>query len=152
MAAPNIVNVAQIYGETVTGAIGTGLTAFLSNGSSSNYVYKVNTIMISNVDGSTDTTVRVAFVDNGTTRYLAYDIDLIAKTTLIVLSKDQAVYLEENDNISASCTTSGDAQIIISYEKIIDYLIEESFIENREDYNIPREVIAEASLSFDKIK
>tara|TARA_R100001015_G_C4605784_1_gene160834 strand:- start:13 stop:264 length:252 start_codon:yes stop_codon:yes gene_type:complete len=46
-------------------------------------------------------------------------------------------------------------KIVISretYEKIIDYLIEESFIETREDYDIPREVIAEASLSFDKIK
>tara|TARA_B100001173_G_C15918405_1_gene517346 strand:+ start:72 stop:434 length:363 start_codon:yes stop_codon:yes gene_type:complete len=120
MAAPNIVNVAQIYGRTVTGAIGTGLSAFLTNSSSSNYVYKVNTIMVSNVDGSTDTTIRVAFVDNGTTRYIAYDVDLIAKTTLIVLSKDQAVYLEENDSISASCTTSSDAQIVISYEAIID--------------------------------
>tara|TARA_R100000322_G_scaffold93782_1_gene58321 strand:+ start:296 stop:565 length:270 start_codon:yes stop_codon:yes gene_type:complete len=45
-------------------------------------------------------------------------------------------------------------KIVISrekYEKIIDYLIEESFIEDREDWCIPREVIAEASLSFNKI-
>ena len=120
MAAPNIVNVAQIYGRTVTGAVTTSLNSFLTNSASSNYVYKVNTIMISNVDGVNDTTVRVSFNDNGTNRYLAYDIDLIAKTTLIVLSKDQAVYLEEGDSIRASATTSSDAQIVISYEAIID--------------------------------
>ena len=120
MAQPNIVNVAQIYGETVSGSIGTGLTSVLSNGSGSNYVYKVNAIMISNVDGTNDTTVRVAFVNNGITNYLAYDIDCIAKTTLIVLSKDTSIYLEENDNISVSATTTNDAQYVISYEKIID--------------------------------
>lgn len=120
MAAPNIVNVAQIYGNTVSGAIGTSLSAVLTNSSSSNYVYKVNCIMISNVDGTNDTTVRVAFNNNGTNHYLAYDVDCIAKTTLIVLSKDTAIYLEENDSIRVSATTSSDAQYVISYERIID--------------------------------
>tara|TARA_B100001250_G_C19641992_1_gene718714 strand:+ start:519 stop:881 length:363 start_codon:yes stop_codon:yes gene_type:complete len=120
MAAPNIVNVATIQGATNSAALGTGLTAIVSNGSGSNYVYKINTIMVSNVDGTNDVTVRVAFVNNGTTHYLAYDVDCIAKTTLIVLSKDQAIYLEENDSISASATVASDAQIIISYETLID--------------------------------
>ena len=120
MAAPNIVNVAQIYGETVSGAVPTSLTQVLANGVGSNYVYKVNTIMISNVDGTNDTTVRVSFNNNGTNHYLAYDVDCIAKTTLIVLSKDTSIYLEENDSIRVSATTSSDAQYIISYEKIID--------------------------------
>lgn len=120
MAAPNIVNVDQIYGRTVGAALGTALTAVLTNSAASNYVYKVNTIMVSNVDGTNDVTVRVSFNDSGTARYLAYDIDCIAKTTLIVLSKDQAIYLEEGDSISASATVAGDAQIVISYEAIID--------------------------------
>jgi len=120
MAAPNIVNVAQIYGNTVSGAVGTSLSAVLTNASGSNYVYKVNCIMISNVDGANDTTVRVAFNNNGTNHYLAYDVDCIAKTTLIVLSKDTAVYLEENDSIRVSATTASDAQYVISYERIID--------------------------------
>jgi len=120
MAAPNIVNVAQIYGRTGGANIGTSLAAVLTNSAGSNYVFKVNTIMISNVDGTNDTTVRLTFNDNGTARYLLYDVDLIAKTTLIALSKDQAIYLEEGDSISASATTANDAQIVISYEQIID--------------------------------
>ena len=120
MAAPNIVNVAQIYGRTTSGLAGTGLTSVLSNGAGSNYVIKVNSIMLSNIDGSNDTTVRVAFVNNGSTHYMAYDVDLIAKTSLIVLSKDNSVYLEENDNISLSATTSNDCHYVIAYEEIID--------------------------------
>ena len=46
MAAPNIVNVAQIYGNTVSGAVGTSLSAVLTNASGSNYVYKVNCIIV----------------------------------------------------------------------------------------------------------
>lgn len=120
MAAPNIVSVAQIYGRTVSGAVGTSLSAVLTNSNGSNYVYKVNSIMIANKDGTNDTTVRVAFVNSGSTHYLAYDIDLIAKTSLIVLSKDNSIYLEENDSISISATTSSDADYVVSYEAIID--------------------------------
>lgn len=46
-------------------------------------------------------------------------------------------------------------KIVISretYEKILDYLIYDGFIETREDFDIPREVISEASISFNKIK
>jgi len=120
MAAPNIVNVATINGRTTGAAVGTALTAVLTNAAASNYVYKVNTIMIANIDGTNDTTVRLTFNDNGVARYLLYDVDLIAKTTLIALSKDQSIYLEEGDSISVSATTSGDAHITISYEEIID--------------------------------
>ena len=99
-------------------AIGTSATTLYTAPAGTTGI--IHAIYISNVDGTNDVTVRVAFVNNGTTHYLAYDVDCIAKTTLIVLSKDQAIYLEENDSISASATVASDAQIIISYETLID--------------------------------
>jgi len=74
------------------------------------------------------------------------------------LREDDYAYSLYNGRVVISYNSDNEFQvgkIVISretYEKIIDYLIEESFIENREDYNIPREVIAEASVTFDKIK
>tara|TARA_R100001163_G_C5021822_1_gene164440 strand:+ start:259 stop:540 length:282 start_codon:yes stop_codon:yes gene_type:complete len=38
------------------------------------------------------------------------------------------------------------------YEAIVDYLVEEGFVENRDDSNIPKEILGEACLSFDRIK
>ena len=38
------------------------------------------------------------------------------------------------------------------YEAIVDYLVDEGFVENRDDVMIPREIIAEACLSFYKIQ
>ena len=61
------------------------------------------------------------------------------------ISNDRVVVSYNSDNEFAI------EKIVISrenYEKVVDYLIEESFIEDREDYNIPREVLSEASLLF----
>jgi len=38
------------------------------------------------------------------------------------------------------------------YEAIVDYLVDEGFVENRDDVMIPREIIAEACLSFYRIQ
>ena len=61
MAAPNIVNVATITGKLAVQAIGTSPTAIVSNSSSSNKVFKVNALYISNVDGTASATVNVYF-------------------------------------------------------------------------------------------
>lgn len=64
------------------------------------------------------------------------------------ISHNRVVISYDSDN------TFPIGKIVISretYEKIVDYLIEEGFIEDREDTDIPREVLAEASLSFEKI-
>ncbi len=73
--------------------------------------------------------------------------------------EDDYVCSISNDRVVVSYNSDNQfpiGKIVISreaYEKIVDYLIEENFIKNdRESYSIPREVMAEASLSFDKVK
>jgi|TARA_Y100000033_G_scaffold9154_1_gene8323 hypothetical protein len=38
------------------------------------------------------------------------------------------------------------------YEAIVDYLVDEGFVKNRDDSSIPREILAEACLSFSRIQ
>jgi len=53
MAAPNIVNVTAITGKTsVTDLTSTSATTVVSNAASSNKVFKINSLIVSNVDGS----------------------------------------------------------------------------------------------------
>ena len=62
MAAPNIVNVTSIFGFTTTIALTTTAGAvLLANASSSGKVFKINTIIASNVDGTNDGAVTIAF-------------------------------------------------------------------------------------------
>ena len=120
MAAPNLKNIATIFGNTDSALLTTTLTSIVTNSSSSGKVYKINTIMVSNIDGTNDAVIDVAFSDNGTARYLGYQMALPASTTLVITSRDQPIYLEENDSIQAKCNTSSDAHIVISYEDMAD--------------------------------
>ena len=62
MAAPNIVNVSTITAKTVGAALGTTLTTdILANAASSGKVFKINTIVVSNVDGTNSANVTVDY-------------------------------------------------------------------------------------------
>lgn len=121
MAAPNIVNVTSIYGKTM----GVGLTTSTTAGiltCASNKVLKINTIILSNVDGGNNADATVYFYDsNVTARYaLAYTVTVPADSSLVIVGKDNPIYLEENDQIEGGASATGDIDIIISYEEIDD--------------------------------
>lgn len=121
MAAPNIVNVTSIYGKTMGAALGlTATTDILT--CSANKVLKINTIILSNVDGTNNADATVYFYDSDvTTRYaLAYTVTVPADSSLVIVGKDNPIYLEENDQIEAGASATGDINIIISYEEIDD--------------------------------
>ena len=121
MAAPNVVNVTTIYGKT------TGLA--LTNSSqdvltcATDKLLKLNSIIVANVDGSNQDQVTVGWynADNTTTFKLASTVNVPADSTLVVLGKDSPIYLEEGDKITAfGVATSGDLEIIVSYEELDD--------------------------------
>jgi hypothetical protein len=121
MAAPNIVNVTSIYGKTLGAALGTTTTTdILTCGS--NKVLKVNSITVTNVDGTNDADATVYFYDSSAAaRYaLAYLINVPARGALVVIGKDNPIYLEESDQIEAGASATSDLQITISYEEIDD--------------------------------
>jgi hypothetical protein len=120
MAAPNIVNVSAIYGKTVGAALGTSSSDILTNSAGSNKVLKVNSIYISNIDGTNNADVTVTWYDSsGTATYnLAKTVTVPADATLVVVDKESHIYLEEGDKISALASASGDLEITISYDEI----------------------------------
>ena len=121
MAAPNIVNVTSIYGKTMGAALGTTTTTDLLT-CGANKVLKINSIIVSNVDGSTAADVTIYFYDSSAaSRYaLAYTITVPADATLVVVGKDNPIYLEESDQIEGGASAVSDLQVIISYEEIDD--------------------------------
>jgi hypothetical protein len=121
VAAPNIVNVAAIYGKTAMAALAdTSNTVLLNNPASSGKVFKVNTIMVANKDGASpcDITIRLYSQDDagGTGYYLASTISVPADATLDLLSKP--IYLEEDRSIYAMAGVGGDLDVVASYEEI----------------------------------
>ncbi len=117
MAAPNIVNVATITGKSVTGALGTSTATLLQNSASSNKVFKINTILVSNVDGTNSATAAISLYD-GTDRYIAKGITVPAGATVVLIDKNSTFYLEENRHIRGDASAAGDLEYIISYEEL----------------------------------
>lgn len=125
MAAPNIVNVSSILGKTDQYALSSASqTTILNNAASSDDVLKVNMIQVANVDGTNacDITVDVhsAAGGGGTAFSLIATASVAADSSLVVLDKNTAIYLEENMSITATAGTANDLEVIISYEQITD--------------------------------
>ena len=123
MANPNLVNVAAIYGNNSSVSLTTtSATSVVSNAASSGKVYKINMIMVANVDGTNAADITInkysAAALGGTAFPIASTISVPADATLIVLDKTTALYLLENESIGATAGTASDLVVTCSWEEI----------------------------------
>jgi len=120
MSAPNLVNVSTITAKSVQANLGTTLTTeILANAGSSGKVFKVNNIIVANIDGSSAVNISVFITKSGGSPIaIASTISCPADATLVVVDKNTALYLEEGDNIEAGARENSDATITINYEEL----------------------------------
>ena len=123
MANPNIVNVTTIYGNSSQTALSTtSATSLVSNAAASGKVFKINSIVVANVDGTAaaDVTVNVysAAALGGTAFAIASTISVPADASLIVTDKTTSFYLLENQSIGATAGTANDLVVTASWEEI----------------------------------
>lgn len=117
MANPNIVNVTSIFGKTFAGALTTSTVALLTNPADSGAIYKVNMVVVSNVDGATAAEVTLS-IGSSVFFPIASTVTVPSDSTLVVSSKETSFYLEEGWEIRGLASANGDLNVIISYEII----------------------------------
>ena len=123
MAAPNIVNVSAIYGKVVTADLtSTSAISVLSNAASSGKVFKLDSLVVANTDTANAVNITVnhysAAALGGTATALASTVSIPANSTLVVISKLNMIYLEENMSIGAVAGTASKLKVVCSYEDI----------------------------------
>ena len=123
MANPNIAAVTTIYGNTSTTSLTTtNATSIVSNASSSGKVYKINTIMVANVDGTSAADITINLYSaaglGGSATAIASTISVPADSTLIVTDKTTSFYLLEDKSIGATAGTASDLVVTCSWEEI----------------------------------
>lgn len=118
MAQPNIVNVATIFGDTAVMNVTTVASNIVANPASSGKVYKINTLLISNIDGANTCNITVGYFRGGIEYRILSTVDVPADSTLVAISKDISIYLEEGDYIRLSAAANNDLNAILSYEEI----------------------------------
>jgi len=120
MSNPNIANATSILGGTAYGNVNSVLLEVLENASNSNQVLKINTLIISNVDGATsaDVTATLSDAGGGGDVFIAKAITVPAKSNLVLISKDTGFYLLENKAINLETSVAFDLTYLLSYEII----------------------------------
>lgn len=123
MANPNIVNVTNIVGNnSLTALSTTNATSIINNAASSGKVYKVNSIVVANVDGSAaaDVTISIYSQDDlgGTAYQIVSTLSVPADASVIVTDKSTGFYLKEDQSVGATAGTSGDLVVTASWEEI----------------------------------
>ena len=129
MAAPNIVSVSSIIGESQGFELGTTLNTELIHVASDKLV-KINRISVANNDGTNaaDVTVQVDKATrtsaatgssvSGATFKIASTVSVPADAVLVLL--DTPIYLEEGDKLEGGASAASDLTLFVSYEVIDD--------------------------------
>lgn len=123
MANPNLVTMAGMYGNnSLTALATTSATEIVSNAASSGKIYKINSLVVTNVDGTlaADVTVNVysAASMGGTAYALSSGVTIPADVSLIVIDKTTAFYLKEDQSIGAIASSADDLVVLCSWEEI----------------------------------
>ena len=129
MAAPNIVSVTSIIGESQGFELGTTTNTVLIDVASDKLV-KINRISVANIDGTNaaDVTVQVDKATrtsaatgssvSGATFKIASTVSVPADAVLVLL--DTPIYLEEGDKLEGGASAASDLTLFVSYEVIDD--------------------------------
>ena len=117
MAAPNIVNLTTITGKTAVANVTTVSANVITNAAASGAVLKINNIVLSNYTSST-ATGNVLINRAGTNYYLGGSIAIPPTSTLVLIGKDVAFYMEEGDVLQALASANSSVSLVASYEII----------------------------------
>lgn len=119
MTAPNIVDVALIRGQSsLTTQIGTETQVLIFNAPNSSKVFKVNQIVVTNIDGTNSADATIDITKNNASYALINTVTVPADASLVALSKETAIYLEEGMAIRATASANDDLIVSCSYEEI----------------------------------
>ena len=117
MTAPNIVNVSSIIGKSYGEVLSTTLTTEILKNTVTDSVYKINTVIVCNKNGTSGLNCTAYLRKGAGTRYqFASTVFVPADSSMVLIGKDSPIYLEENDSINAG--GSSDLVMIVSYEVI----------------------------------
>jgi hypothetical protein len=131
MANPNIVNVTTISGGTTYYTpSGTSAVVLLPNAAASGQIIKINSIIATNVTGTTTVSATVSIHTDGSVSQgsspsgsgvaypIASTISVPATSSLVVMDKTTPIYLLENSSITIQSGTANGITFVISYETI----------------------------------
>jgi hypothetical protein len=118
MTAPNILQVSTITGRTSVLSVTTSPTAIVTNAADSNSLLKINSLIVSNIDGTNTCDITVDLFRDSVAYKIASTVPVVPDTSFVAIDKDFFVYVEEGDSIRLTASSNSDLTAICSYEVI----------------------------------
>jgi len=118
MANPNIVNVTEIYGNTAVQLATTGAVNLVVNASGSGKIYKINSLYVSNYEGTNARDITINHVIAGNSISLLSTVSVAADSTLVAITKDSSIYLMENQQIAILANVVSSLNVVCSWDEI----------------------------------
>jgi hypothetical protein len=98
-------------------ALSTSPQEIVGNALSSNSLYKIYSLYVSNITSSSVQFSMGISRNSGTLFYLAYQVVVPANSSIVAITKDSGVYLNETDSLKVLAAGTG-LQAVCSYEII----------------------------------
>lgn len=123
MANPNILGSTSVVGNNKLQVLSTtSSTQIISNGSGSNKIFRITSLIAANVDGTTTYPVTInhysAAALGGTAYAIVSTLNIPADSAVIILDKNSAIYVKEDQSIGATADTADKIVITASWEEI----------------------------------
>jgi hypothetical protein len=118
MAAPNLLSLTTATARSYFANLSATTTTTLLTADASS-VYKVNTITVANIDGTTGYDVSLNIANTTANVALAYLITVPAKSSLVLTDKSGQFYLEEGEYLQGGSSSANKLSILISYEVLV---------------------------------
>lgn len=118
MANPNIVNVTTIYGNTAVANVTTTASAIVTNNSSSGKIYKVNMLVVANIDTSNSATLTVDLYRGSVATQIISNVAIAINTAYTPIDKTLSLYLLEGDSVRVTANANSRLQAVCSWEEI----------------------------------
>ena len=118
MTNPNIVNVTEIYGNTAVQLATTAAVNLVVNANNSGKIYKINSLYVSNYQGTNATDITINHVIAGNSISILSTVSVAADSTLVAITKDSSIYLMENQQIAILANVVSSLNVVCSWDEI----------------------------------
>jgi len=118
MAAPNILSITTVTGKTAVANVTSSSASIVTNSSGSNQVYKINSLVVGNIDPANTIYLTAGIVRSSVLYKFASTIPVPANSSIVVVAKDSNFYLEEGDTLNILANANNGIHAICSYEII----------------------------------
>ena len=123
MANPNLASATSVLvGNALVRLTSTSATQVVSNAASSGKAYLLDSLIVSNVDGTNAADITLdlfaSATNTGTATKIAHTVTVPADASLIVISKENPISLMEGQSIYATASAADDLHVVASWKEL----------------------------------